>query len=219
MYISIFWSTQESEDLFLKSFSPQVFVNHIIAAYEHDKEITNSITRVSKLISPSRSIMLINLPINTCASMDVPSVFRDDHLVRDALESGPELPILQRQGQRQSLTPRDRGRRSESLSRDRTPLFAILSILLRTRPTLPSALPLAIPLLFAFPLALAIAFVTRRTRWRTRRSRSRLHLPVTSRLSIKIYKKPIKAVWILNNAYSKGKREREREPRYNVFFK
>lgn len=110
-----------------------------------------------------------------CVSMYVPSVFRDYHLVRDALESGPELPILQRQGQRQSLIPRDRGRRSESLSRDRTPLFAILSIFLRARPVLPS---LAIPLLFAFPLTLPIALMTRRTRWRTRSSWSacRLHL-------------------------------------------
>jgi len=111
--------------------------------------------------------------------MHVPSIFCDDHLVRDALESGPELPIFQRQRQRQSLIPRDRDRRAEILSRNRTPLFAILSILHRTRPILSSAaISLAISLLLAFPFALAIAFVARRTRWRTRRSRRarRLHL-------------------------------------------
>lgn len=107
----------------------------------------------------------------------VPSIFSDDHLVRDALESGPEFPVFQRQ--RQPLTPRDRGRRPEALSRDRAPLFAILSILHRTRPTLPSAaLSLAISLLLAFPFTFPIALVTRGTRWRTRRSRRarRLHL-------------------------------------------
>jgi len=109
----------------------------------------------------------------------IPSIFRDDHLVGNALKSGPEFSILQRQGQRQSLSSGDRGRdrdrRAEILPGDRGTLVAILPIVLGiAQPALSSgAFSFARPFLFAVPLvAFPIAFpVARGTRRGTRRSR------------------------------------------------
>ena len=87
-----------------------------------------------------------------------PSVFRDDHFVGQALELGPQVSVLERQGESQSLVPGD-GHGAEILPGNHRPLVApLLVIVLGSGATLPpDAVPLPSAILVRFSLAITLA--------------------------------------------------------------
>ena len=87
-----------------------------------------------------------------------PSVFRDDHFVGQALELGPQVSVLERQGESQSLIPGD-GHGAEILPGNHRPLVApLLVIVLGSGATLPpDAVPLPSAILVRFSLAITLA--------------------------------------------------------------